>query len=649
MKYKYLCAAAAAATAALTVHAPVLAQDGERASGQGEAQRDSGAIIVSASRSADAVMASDYTGSATVLSADDVRDRQTRELADILRDVPGVAVNSTPGLTQIRLRGSEGNHVLVLVDGIEAASPYYGEADIGTLQTEIGARVEILRGPQSALYGSDAVAGVVAYQSASGRELSGVSARFEAGTQGRFNAAARAGFAGENTDLALSAAYVSSDGEPNARGGNRNLGFDSLTLSGKGNWDVAPSLSLRAVGRYVTTDGDFNEQDFDSTSPTLGLVLDSPGVSYENEAFYALIGASFAASGAWSHDISGQIADVARDTFSGDLRTSGNVGQRLKGSYVTTLVLGGPVFQHTLTAAVDVEREKFRNNNPFGPAFNGFRTASNTGLVGEYRLSGDRFDLSAAVRQDFNNRFQDATTFRVAAGVQAGPTTRLRAAGGSGIKNPGFFQLFGFFDGQFIGNEDLQAEKSSGWEVGIDQSLASDAVSLSLTYFNDRLKGEVFTAFPAPDFLATPLNRDTTSKRQGIEVSANAQLGAGFTIDAAYSWLDAEENGEEEVRRPDHIASAALNWVSSDDRASANVTVRYNGAAQDVAFTDPSFVPVRVTLDEFTLVNFNFGYRLNDQVELFVRAENLLDDQYEQVFSFTNPGRSVLGGVHISL
>ncbi len=621
-----------------------LAQENEQ-----EAASDRDAIIVAATRSAEAVEATEYTGSVTILSADDVRNRQTRELADILRDVPGVAVNGSPGLTQIRLRGSEGNHVLVLVDGIEAASPFSGETDIGTLQTEIGARVEILRGPQSALYGSDAVAGVVAYHSASGRDLSGVSARFEAGSQGRFNAAARAGFAGETSDLAISAAFVSSDGEPNARGGTRDLGFDSLTLSGKGNWEIAPSLSLRAVGRYVTTEGDFNDQDFDSTSPTLGFVLDSPGVYYENEAIYALVGASFTASDAWSHDISGQIADITRDTFSGDLRTSGNVGQRLKGSYVTTLVLGGPVFQHTLTAAVDVEREKFRNNDPFGSAFSGFRTASNTGLVGEYRLTGDRFDLSAAVRQDFNNRFQDATTFRIAAGVQAGPSTRLRAAGGSGIKNPGFFQLFGFFDGRFIGNPELKAEKSSGWEVGVDQSFANDAVLLSLTYFNDELKDEVFTAFPAPDFLATPLNRDTTSTRQGIEVSANARLGAGFTLDAAYSWLDAEENGEEEVRRPDHIASAALNWVSSDDRASANVVVRYNGSAQDVAFTDPSFVPVRVTLDEFTLVNINLGYRLSDQVELFARAENLLDEDYEQVFSFTNPGRSVIGGVRISL
>ena len=641
MKYRYLCAPVTVATAVLGWHTPVLAQENEQSSED--------AIIVAATRSADAVSADNYTGSATILSADDVRNRQTRELADILRDVPGVAVNSTPGLTQIRLRGSEGNHVLVLVDGIEAASPFNGETDIGTLQTEIGARVEILRGPQSALYGSDAVAGVVAYQSASGRDLSGVSARLEAGTHGRFNAAARAGFAGETSDLAVSAAFVSGDGEPNARGGTRDLGFDSLTLSSKGNWDVAPALSLRAVGRYVTTEGDFNNQDFDSTSPTLGFVLDSPGVFYENEAIYALIGASFAASEAWTHDISGQIADVTRDTFSGDLRTSGNVGQRLKGSYVTTLVLGGPVFRHTLTAAVDVEREKFRNNDPFGSAFSGFRTSSNTGLVGEYRLTGDRFDLSAAVRQDFNNRFQDATTFRVAVGVQAGPSTRLRAAGGSGIKNPGFFQLFGFFDGRFIGNPELQAEKSSGWEVGVDQSFAADAVALSLTYFNDRLKGEVFTAFPAPDFIATPLNRTTNSERQGIEVSAKARLGAGFTLDAAYSWLDAEENGEEEVRRPDNIASASLNWVSNNDRASANLTVRYNGAAQDVAFTDPSFVPVRVALDEFTLVNFNLGYRLNDQVELFARAENLLDENYEQVFSFTNPGRSIIGGVRVSL
>jgi vitamin B12 transporter len=131
----------------------------------------------------------DFTGSALIITAEQLEQRQTRDIADILRDVPGVAVAGIAGQTQIRLRGSEANHVLVLVDGIEVSDPFAGEFDIGTLQAEPGARVEVLRGPQSALYGPDAIGGVIAYESASGRSRPGFAARLEGGTDNILNGA----------------------------------------------------------------------------------------------------------------------------------------------------------------------------------------------------------------------------------------------------------------------------------------------------------------------------------------------------------------------------------------------------------------------------------------------------------------------------
>ncbi|MBU7580744.1 MAG: TonB-dependent receptor, partial [Porphyrobacter sp.] len=171
-------------------------------------------ILVSASRAA-SVLREDFTGSALVITAEQFEQRQTRDIADILRDVPGVAVAGVAGQTQIRLRGSEANHVLVLVDGIEVSDPFAGEFDVGTLQAEPGARVEVLRGPQSALYGSDAIGGVVAYESASGRGRPGFGARIKGGTQGKPKGARRYGAAGNDWDAALSAVVVSTDGQPN--------------------------------------------------------------------------------------------------------------------------------------------------------------------------------------------------------------------------------------------------------------------------------------------------------------------------------------------------------------------------------------------------------------------------------------------------
>ncbi|WP_285711800.1 TonB-dependent receptor plug domain-containing protein [Erythrobacter oryzae] len=643
------------AAAALVWAVPVLAQEADRDSGEGDPDHeyedykriedDFGpnrtVILVSAARDA-AIPREDYTGSATALTADDLDRRQTRDIADVLRDVPGVAVAGVAGQTQIRLRGSEANHVLVLVDGIEVSDPFAGEFDIGTLQAEPGARLEVLRGAQSALYGPDAIGGVVAYQSASGDSLPGFAARLEGGTQGTVNGAARYGASGIGWDAALSAVVVSTDGQPNARGGTRDIGRDSYTLAGKGSVELTDTLTLRAAARFIRTEGQTNDSDFDRTSPTFGFIIDSPGTGFTNEAIYALVGARLdTLEGRWTHDLSAQIADVERETFGPFGQSSGSEGDRVKASYVSAFEITPA---HRVTFAADYEVEGFRNAFAGSGGFTTRREIEQVGLVGEYRYSGEAFDLTAALRHDINDLFQDATTFRVGAGYSLTGTTRLRAAAGSGVKNPGFFELYGFVDGRFIGNAALRPEKSTGWEVGIDQGLGDNA-TLAVTYFDSELEGEIFTTFPPPNFIATPANRTTVSKQRGIEVSLNARLGEQFSLDAAYSYLDAEENGVEEVRRPNHIASAALTWEAPAEAASATLVVRYNGETPDVAFTDPSFVPVRVTLDDYTLVNFNARVKLTDSLAAFARVENLLGEEYEQVFSFVSPGRSAVVGV----
>jgi vitamin B12 transporter len=633
----YLCSAAAAA---LLVHGAALADDSLDAG----TLRD--AILVTASRD-DAVWIDDYTGSATVITAEDMERRQVRDIADVLRDVPGVAVSGVPGQTQIRIRGAEANHVLVLVDGIEVADPFSREFDIGTLQAEIGARLEVLRGPQSALFGPEAIGGVIAYETASGRDLAGFGARLEGGLRGTINGAARYGAAGSSWDAALSATVVSTDGQPNARGGTRRVGRDGYTLSAKGSIDIAPGATLRAVGRYVRTEGDFNNQDFISAGPTLGFVIDTPGVGYRNDALYGLIGARVdTLEGRWSHDVSLQFADITRDTFGAMRLDGGSKSDRLKGSYVTSFRFdGGGDLAHAFTFAADFERERFRNTDPFGFAFTGRRQIENIGLVAEYRMLGEKVDLSGALRRDINDRFADATTFRAGAGYRVTDSTRLRVAAGSGIQVPTFLELFGFFDGRFLGNENLIPEKSTGWEVGFDQGFADNAVTLSATYFSSVLRNEIFTTFTPPDFIPAPANRASNSSQRGLELALAAQFDPQWSLNAAYTYLRAREDDLEEVRRAPHIASAALNWDGPDDAFGATLVVRYNGNARDLAFTDPSFIPLRVTLQDFVLVNFNARARLSQGVNLFGRIENLLDERYEQVFSFVSPGRTALIGI----
>ncbi|MAY19180.1 MAG: TonB-dependent receptor [Erythrobacteraceae bacterium] len=600
---------------------------------------DTTEITVLGSRTGDLAL-EDYTGSVTVITAEQIEERQTRNIEDVLRDVPGVAVSSLPGQTQLRLRGSEANHVLVLVDGMELSDPGSGEYDLGTLQAEIGSRIEVLRGPQSALYGSEAIAGVIAYDSGT---FDGVAVRLEGGTNNTINGAARWGVIDGGLTASLSASVVSTDGEPNARGGTRDIGRDSYTLSGKVAGYVSETLQLRAIARYTRTEGDFNEQDFGFGSPTEGFVIDSQGTGFESEIFSALAGARLETmDGSWVHDLSAQITDADRSTSQPSGFPSATESDRFKISYVSAYDFGGN--GHALTFAADYEVEGFNNVLTFDDR----KSQENLGFVGEYRYSGGGFDFSAAVRHDINDLFQDATTFRVGAGYHLTDTTRLRAAVGTGVKNPTLSELFGFFDGVFIGNPDLEPEESTSWEAGIDQNIAGDAAVLSVTYFNAELDSEIFTSFPPPNFVATPGNRTTESRQEGVEVALAAQIGPQWSLNAAYTYLDAEENGATEVRRPESVASAALTWTAPRDKASATLVVRHNGSMIDSDFTTGAF-PAPVTgLDDFTLVNLNARVALAEGLEVFARAENLFDERYEQVFTFVSPGRQVVAGFSAS-
>ncbi|MEM7703427.1 MAG: TonB-dependent receptor [Pseudomonadota bacterium] len=632
-----------AAVVALSFRAPALAQAVAEDDGSGAIPitRGSPAILVGASRDS-SFAKMNYAGSYTTISDEEIEQRQIRNIEDVLRDIPGVAVSSVAGQTQVRLRGTEANHVLVLVDGIEVSDPGSGEFDIGTLQAEIGSSLEVLRGPQSAIWGNDAIGGVIGYQSASGRDREGFSTFLEGGTNNTINGSARYGAAGNKWKAALSATVVSTDGEPNARGGTRDIGRDSYTLSGKGSVEVAPHFTLRAVGRYVRTEGDFNDQDFGFGSPTLGLVIDSPGNRFESESLSGLFGANLVSMGGkLTHDLSAQFTDANRETTAPAGFPSSTESDRFKASYVSSFQIND---EGGITFAVDYELEGFNNVATFD-----FRNeVENIGFVGQYRYASDRFDLSASLRHDINDRFQDATTFRLGAGFDATDDARLRASIGTGVKNPTLNELFGFFDGRFIGNPDLQPEESTSWEIGVDQYFDNGLAVLSVTYFNAELDNEIFTTFPPPTFVATPGNRATESKQQGLEVALSADLGSGFTFNGAYTYLDAEENGVEEVRRPDHIGSAVLNWSDLSETASFNLAVRYNGNALDSDFTTGAFPAPVTQLEAYTLVNLNARYKLAPGLSVFGRVENLFDEQYEQVFTFVSPGINAVFGFEAS-
>ena len=611
-------------------------------------------VVVTASRLG--AIRTDLLGSsATVLEPLDLQLRQTTILSDVLRDVPGVAVSRAGpigGFTQVRIRGAESNHTLTLIDGIKASDPFYGEFDFATLLADEVAKVEVLRGEQSALYGSDAIGGVIQYITATGAEAPGIRGRMEGGSFDTIDGSLRAAGVSGGLDYAINAAYYATGGTRDNDFGTRSLASSNGSISGKFLYSLSDDVRLRAIVRYSATRADQNEQDFNfPPGPTFGFQVDS-NAHYKDTRVMGLLGAEFSSlDGHWKNDVSVQGVDAKRNGYGGfffgpDDPSSGDKGQRFRASYVTSFDFGEGSAMQRITGAIDYERETYRNTDPTGFADTSTHGATNYGYVAEYdAVFNDRLALGAAARYDQNYRFENAFTYRLQASYRFDSGLRPHAAYGTGIKAPTIYELYGFTagPGSFVGNPNLKPEKSEGWEVGFDQTLFGRAAVFGITYFNARLKDEIVVNFLPPTFAASPQNATTDSPREGVETSFSARLGAEWRVDLAYTYLHALENGQQEVRRAPHIASANIAWRNGDGRFGGNLTVRYNGEQEDRNFTLSG--PPQVKLPSYTLVNIGADYRINDMWQLYGRVENVLNTGYQEVYTIRSPGIAAYAGL----
>ncbi len=612
-------------------------------------------VVISATRGSEAITRGLLGASVSIVDADDMQARQVRIVSDVLRDVPGIAVSrsgAVGGLTQVRIRGTEGNHALVLIDGVKASDPYYGEFDFGTLIADDVAKVEVLRGQQSALYGSDAIGGVISYTTLSGREAPGVSTRLEYGSFNTMDAAARFGGESGMLDYAVSGGVQDTDGYATARNGNRDVGARNIALSGRFVWTVSDALRIKSVLRLNNTRAENNDQDYDSpyATGTYGFVIDSDDY-YKNRALVGMVRAELGAAGdRWQQGFSVQGVDAKRDGYSGGARASGDKGGRFKVTYDSTFHFGSDAVAQVLTLGADYEDESFQNTAPIGP-YPGITAAQaekhgidNLGLVAQYNLTAnERLGFGASLRADNNKRFDDAMTYRVQGSYLFDSGTRLRSATGSGIKNPSPTEIFGYNPATYVGNPDLKPEKSKGWEIGVDQQLLDGKVLLGATYFDSELENEIDTdcsGYP----ICTPFNHTTLSKQKGVELTAEARI-AQWRVVAAYTDLNAKQDSVEEVRRPNTIASLNLGWRAASEVYGANLTLRYNGDMLDSNFTGRG--ASRVTLDSYTLVNLGLDWKFNDRTQVYGRIENLLDEDYEEVYTYATPGRAFYAGVRM--
>ena len=239
------------------------------------------------------------------------------------------------------------------------------------------------------------------------------------------------------------------------------------------------------------------------------------------------------------------------------------------------------------------EQFSFFSNFLFGPdldaARNGYKRTS-TGVGGEYLIDLLRTGttISAAVRQDFNEPFQDELTWRFSLSQQVAPIGgRLHASVGRGVTNPSFIDQFGFLSSRFVPNANLVPESSIGWDVGWEQTFWNGRVVVDVTYFNSRLENEIVPV-SLPNFRSSVRNLDGTSTRQGVETTAKFSPVDWLILSGTYTYTDArDDQGREEIRRPPHAASGSATVLFHEGRGKATVNVIYNGRMKDTIFTFP--------------------------------------------------------------
>lgn len=602
-----------------------------------------------------------YGRAFSIVTADEIEARQLREVSEVLRALPGVAVSRTGGSggpTQVRIRGSEGNHVLVLVDGVEVSSPQNGEYEFAGLLAADIERVEVLRGPQSSLYGSNAMAGVISIITKGGRRNSfDTGAEVEGGTNesGSLLAWARGGTDKFDASLSLAASHDGGfdiSGDP----GGADDTNDNLTLNLKANGDIAEDARIGGTFRFTDRDSDADQFNFGAATVD-GLVTDSDDSLKQREIFISLYADFDAFGGRLEHGPRATFMSVDTKNFAAGAKSSDTEGERFKLSYQGTVALDGAPLaaaDHRLTLLGEFESETFENVDPaliISPSQLGEQSRDLFGFAAEYRGSFfEALDIQLGLRHDFNDKFKDATTFSAGASYHfASIGARLHASLGRGVTNPTFFEQFGFIPATFVGDPSLKPEESFGWDVGVEQRLWDDRVLFDVTYFNERLKNEIITVFgPAPTFLSAPANAPGKSDRQGIEIGLSVTPLDGLDLQGTYTYTDAEDAaGLREVRRPEHEGSLGATYRFAGDKAMIGADMRFVMDNYDTDFTSASFGAAQAKLDDYAVFGVRASYRFSDNAEVFGRIENLTNRDYAEVDGYNTRGITGFAGVRL--
>lgn len=609
------------------------------AAGLAAAPAESAEIVITASRSPRPL---DQIGEAvSVIATPEIERLQSNNVVDLLRTLPGVSITRTGGIgtaTSVFIRGAESDQTVALIDGVKLNDPSTpgGGFNFGNLLTGNIARIELVRGSQSVIWGSQAIGGVVNLITRAPTEDLALNARAEAGWRDTYQAVANVSGRAGPVAASFGGGWFRSDGLSAFAGGRERDGYENLGLNGKLLVDLTDTIAMDLRGYY--SDGD---TDIDGFPPPLFAFADTAERSKTRELVgYAGVNAAFL-DGRFRNRLAFTYTDTDRRNVATSVTFDGNGrNERLEYQGVFT---ASPAFE----AVFGAERETSRlRTSSFGAPADRARVRLDSVYL---QLSGAPLAglrLTGGIRHDDHQTFGGTTSVAANAvwSLNDGATL-LRASYGEGFKAPSLFQLFSDF-----GNEALQPEHSRSYDLGATQRLLDGAVELSATWFRRDVRNQIdfVSCFQNPIPICTGRPSGTydnirRSRATGVEATLGLNPTEALSLRASYTYVDAEnrDTGRALARRPKSSLSALIDyrWPFG---LSTGATLTMIGDSFDNAANTRS-------LDGYALVDLRASLPLGRNIELYGRVENLFDESYQTVFRYGTPGRAAYAGVRFAL
>ena len=610
-------------------------------------------IVVTATRTPQPL---EVTGtSISVITGEDISQQQIDIVSDVLKETPGVTVVRNGGVgqpTDILMRGAEAGQTLVLIDGIRINDPSAtsGFAILGDVLANSIDRIEVLRGPQSTLYGSDAIGGVVNILTTRGGDKPFVlRAQAEGGSFDtyRFNLAAN-GTSGA-VEYGAAANYYGSNGISAADSRNGNTepdGYHNLGLTGNARLHITDNVSFDARLYYTRS-----RDSFDGYPPPTYTFQDT--LQYGKDTLFAAYGGLNVSllDGRFSNRLAVLHTDSDRKTFDPTLTPAedffakgGATRFEYQGVFeangANEITFGAESETRTLTtqSVYDFPPVPTKGSDRIDGTFLQWQTHPIEGVT-----------LTGGVRYDRDKEFGGHTSMKIAGAWQAFASTTLRANYGDGFKAPSLYELFSQYSSPIA---PLQPESAKGWEAGVDQGLWEGRVRASLTYFERRTKNQIdffscwgvtSTACTLRAFQGGYYFNVNRSRATGVEAAVSARLSDTLRLSANYTYLSDIDlaTGLQLARRPRNSANAAVTWLPVSD-VTLGISATYIGKRFDDAghFT---------SLAAAANVNLFASYTLSEHFELFGRIENVFSDRSEPAAGYGAPGRAYYAGVKTNL